>query len=453
MRTVRRSLRHALRSPVRLALVVAILGASLMFVAAMTSLSVNSQQELATVHKQVGTSIRINYATNDANNNGQAVTGGGQGPNTSGPQFIAPTPLPNSVLTKVKSVPGVTSVQADLSRPDSGGSLLGGTLTDPSGHQVNVPLMVNGIMSDATGFTIMGGLTPRLVAGRALRPSDANAHVALMGQSAAQANHLHVGSTFSLHGTTFTLIGLYTTSNQLADAGVVIPMAVMQKLYGIDGVDSISATAASHEQVDAVAARLRKALGSQFNVVTDAAQYSKVFNALQIAQSSIQVALVISLFIAAAVTVFAVIMLVRERIAEIAVLRTLGASHWQVLRQFWTEILAMSGSAAVLAILLLVTLGPAISQKFDIDPASLVNTGPGGAGGGLVIQTQTVGGASSSTASNPLSNVHLAAATLNGQTLLIILGIGVGLALLASLIPTWTVSHLKPARVLRQAAA
>jgi putative ABC transport system permease protein len=306
-------------------------------------------------------------------------------------------------------------------------------------------------MSDATGFTIMGGLTPKLVSGRALRASDANSHVALMGQSAAQANHLHVGSTFSLHGTTFTLIGLYTTSNQLGDASVVIPMAVMQNVFGLDGVDSISATAASYEQVDAVAARLRKALGSQFNVATDAAQYSKVFSALQIAQSSIQVALVISLLIAAAVTVFAVVMLVRERTAEIAILRTLGASHWQVLRQFWTEIVAMSGASAVLAMLLLVTLGPVISAKFAIDPASLVNTGPGGPGGGIFLQTS--GGASASASSNPLSNVHLAAATLNGQTLLIILGIGLGLALLASLIPTWTVSHVKPARVLRQAAA
>jgi ABC-type lipoprotein release transport system permease subunit len=298
----------------------------------------------------------------------------------------------------------------------------------------------------------MGGLTPKLVSGRALRASDANSDVALMGQSAAEANHLHVGSTFSMHGTTFTLIGLYTTSNQVGDGSVVIPMAVMQKVFGINGVDSITATAASYEQVSAVAARLRKALGSQFNVVTDAAQYSKAFGALQIAQSSIQVALVVSLLIAAAVTVFAVVMLVRERTAEIAILRTLGASHWQVLRQFWTEILAMSGSAAVLAILLLVPLGPFISQRFDIDPASLVNSGPNSAGGGLVIQT--AGGASASSASNnPLSNVHLGAATLNGQTLLIILGVGVGLALLASLFPTWTVSHIKPARVLRQVAA
>jgi putative ABC transport system permease protein len=47
--------------------------------------------------------------------------------------------------------------------------------------------------------------------------------------------------------------------------------------------------------------------------------------------------------------------------------------------------------------------------------------------------------------------VHLAAATLNVQTLLIIVGVGIGLALLTSLIPTWFVSHVKPAEVLRKA--
>src|SRR5262249_12241727 len=149
-------------------------------------LSANSQQELATVHKQVGTSIHINYATNDANNSGARVSGGAQGANSPGPSFSTPTqtPVPNSVVTKVKSMPGVAAVQASLSRLDSAGSLRGGIVTDPNGQQVTIPLMVNGIMSDASGFTIMGGLTPKLVSGRALRASDANSDVALMGQAA-----------------------------------------------------------------------------------------------------------------------------------------------------------------------------------------------------------------------------------------------------------------------------
>jgi putative ABC transport system permease protein len=442
-----RSIRHVLRNPFRMVLVVVILGASLMFVAAMMSLSANSQQELAAVHKQVGTTIHINYATNDANS-GPVTTGGSGG---GGPSFFSPTPIPNSVVPTVKSVPGVVSTQENLSRPDQDGTLQGSTITAPNGQQINAPVVVNGISSDSTHFTLTGGVTPTLVAGRAFRASDANANVAMMSQAVAQANGLNVGSTFSLKGTTFTLVGLYTTSNQLADSSIVIPIATMEKVFDIDGVDSITATAASYEQVDAVAARLRRALGSQYNVTTEAAQYSKVFSALQVAQTSIQVALVISLLISAAVTIFAVIMLVRERVAEIAILRTLGASHWQVLRQFWTEIAVLSATAAALAVLLLVTLGPFISQKFDIDTSALVNNTPGPGSGGLFIQTSS--GASATTATNPLSNVHLAAAALNAQTLLIILGVGLGLALLASFIPTWFVSHIKPARVLRQAAA
>lgn len=449
-----RSIKNVLRSPFRMVLVIVILGASLMFVAATVSLNANSQAELDTVHKQVGTTIIVNYATNAANNaqGSGPIADGGSGPGNGGsdPVFFAPTPIPNSVVSKVKSVPGVVSTQENLSRPAQDGTLKGTTITAPNGQQLSAPMTVSGISSDATNFTLANGQTPTLVAGRSFQASDAHANVAMMGQAVAQANGLGVGSTFTLKGTTFTLIGLYTTSDQIADNSIVIPIATMQKVFDIDGVDSITATATSYEQVDAVAARLRKALGSAYNVITQASQYSKVFSALQVAQTTIQVAMVISLLIAAVVTIYAVVMLVRERIAEIAILRTLGASHWQVLRQFWTEIVALSAMAAAIAVILLVTLGPFISQKFDIDPSSLLSNGPGLNRSGIGVEVRIAGPGSAS--ANALSNVHLASATLNAQTLLIILGVGLGLALLASLIPTWVVSHTKPARVLRQAA-
>ena len=68
---------------------------------------------------------------------------------------------------------------------------------------------------------------------------------------------------------------------------------------------------------------------------------------------------------------------------------------------------------------------------------------------GTIFGTTT--GTTSATASNIINTAHLTAATLNVQTLLIILGVGIGLALLTSLIPTWFVAHLKPAQVLRKA--
>src|SRR5262249_17408650 len=82
MRRVRQSGRNVLRSSGRLILMVTLLGVSLMFVASMVSLSGNSQQELATIHNQVGTTITIHYATNDANANQQGRSG------TNGPGFF-----------------------------------------------------------------------------------------------------------------------------------------------------------------------------------------------------------------------------------------------------------------------------------------------------------------------------------------------------------------------------
>ncbi len=342
-------------------------------------------------------------------------------------------------------------MQESLARPDTDGILQGTMITAPNGQQINAPVSVSGNARDSAAFTIMQGITPTLVSGRGFRSSDDHANVALMSQSLAQANQLEVGSTFQVNGTTLTLIGLYTTGNELAESSIVLPMATMENVFHLKGVDSVTATAVSYEQAETVAARLRRVLGKSFNVVTQTAQYRSVFDALRVAQQSIQVALVVSFLIAAAVIMFAVLMLVRERTAEIAIRKTIGASHWQVVRQFWIEILGMSATAAALAVLLLAFLGPFIAQKFDIDASALASTSPPPPG---AFFSQTVGGGPGSgvtTASNPLSNVHLAAATLNVQTLLIIVGVGMGLALLTSLIPTWSVSHIKPAIVLRRA--
>ena len=438
MKVVTRSLRNIVERSGRLILIVALLGISLMFVAAMVSLSTHSQQELAFVHQQVGTKITISYAINDSTSAQQGSSGFFGSPAKS---------IPNTVVTRVKQTPGVVDVQQSLVRSATDKDVRGTQITAPDGQHINAPVTVTGIASDVTTFTIMEGITPTLVAGRHFQSSDARGAVAMMSQALAQTNQVQVGSSFTLNGTALTLIGVYTTSNELADSSIVLPMETMQHVFHVDGVDSLTALAKSYEQADAVANRLHSALGQSFTIVTETAQYRTVFDALRLAQQSIQVALVTSFSIAAAVTVFSVLTLVRKRTAEIAVLKAFGASHWQVVRQFWIEILAMSMMAALLAVLLLLLFGPIVTHLFDIDASSLVtnSTQPTGA-----VFMQTVGGSGVTTASRPLSGVHLEAATLTVQSLAIILGVGMGLALLTSLIPTWFVSHLKPAIVLRK---
>ena len=454
MDTIIRGMRNVLRNPVRLLMVVLLLGASLMLVAAMVSLNGSAQQQLANVHKEVGTAITINYVTNDS----QATSSntGSQGQTTGGPGgggrgfFTQPTstPIPNSTITTVQKLAGVASVESSLRRTDTDSTLKTSSVQSPSGRSFSIPPTVNGISTDAAHFTLAGGSTPTLQSGRSFQASDANSDVAMMSQSLATTNNLQVGSTFTLKGKTFSIIGLYTTDQTFANSSLVVPMTVMQSIFAVNGVDSITAYAQSYEQVNTVATRLRNTLGKAFDVVTEASTYASTINALNTAQNSIQLALIVSIITATLVIIFAVFITVHERTSEIGALKAIGASHWQVICQFWGEVLALSAAAAVIAVALLATLGPVISQAFNVSmpAATTTTTARGGFGGG-----QFGAGRNLFASQAPqLSNVHLSSATLNPQTLLIIVGLGMGLAVLTSVIPSWYVAHIKPAEVLRR---
>jgi putative ABC transport system permease protein len=448
MDTILRGMRNVLRNPTRLLLVVLLLGASLMLVAAMVSLNSSAQQQLANVHKEVGTAITINYATNDSQS-----AGGISGPRQGGGGFFGQqtsTPIPNSAVTNVAKVPNVTSVETSLRRTDTNSTLKTSSIQTPNGRSISIPPTVNGISTGATHFTLSGGSTPTLTAGRTFQASDATADVAIMSQTLATASNLQVNSTFTLKGKTFTLIGLYTTTGQtFADNSLVIPMATMQNIFAVQGVDSITVYAQSYEVVDAVAAKLRTTLGNAYDIVTEASNYTSTIDALNAAQNSIKLALIVSIITSVMVIIFAVFITVRERTAEIGTLKAIGASHWQVIRQFWGEVLALSAIAALLAILLLATLGPVISQAFNISTpaATTAATTPGRFGGGFGQGRSLF----ASQAATQLSNVHLSSATLNVQSLLIIVGLGMGLAVLTSVIPSWYVARIRPAEVLRRA--
>jgi putative ABC transport system permease protein len=448
MDTITRGMRNVLRNPLRMLLVVLLLGASLMLVAAMVSLNSSAQQQLENVHKEVGTAITINYASNDSQNAAQSAAPQGKQGQGGGFFFKSgnATPVPNSAVAAVQKVPGVASVEESLRRIDTGGSLKTSSIQAPNGQSFSSPLSVNGISTGDTHFTLAGGSTPTLVSGRSFQASDANADVAMMSQTLAQNNGLTVGSTFPYKGKTFTVIGLYSTDQGFANDSLVLPLATMQKLFSVNGVDSITAYAQSYERVDALAARLRSTLGKAYDVVTEASNYTNTIDALNTAQGSIQLALIVAVVIATLVIIFTVFITVRERTTEIGTLKAIGASHWQVIRQFWGEILALSAVAAVIALALLVMFGPLISQAFNGSIPTSSSTPDGNAsrfaGPGRVLF---------STPQTANLNVHLSPITLNPQALLIIVGLGMALAVLTSVIPSWYVARIKPAEVLRRA--
>ena len=447
MGTVKRGIHNVVRNPVRLVLVVLLLGTSLMFAGAMISLNAGTQGRLADLRGSIGTGIDLRPAGFFGPMGGMVGPVGGLG---SGATLSAET------VRAASQVPGVVGVDERIER-EYDGSALKGAVTPPPGMQLvtpsgsgtprdgTIPPMLNGVTPGASDkVSLFGEATATIVAGRGLTAADSNANVALLSEALAKANGLTVGSTFDLRGTSVEVVGLYTTGQSFADNSIVLPVRTLQRLYNLQGVSSATVRVADAAQVKEVASKLRQALGDQVDVVTQEELLGPTLSALAAAGRNIQGALLAGLVTAALVIVFAVVLLVRERTREIGVLKALGASHGHVVGQFGVEVLTLSGLAALAASGLLALAGGAVAGWFDPSRARGGPDAIAGPGGPVAIEFggpgALVGGA------NPLN------AGLTPQTLLVVFGLGMALAVLASAIPAWYVARVKPAEVLRQAA-
>ncbi len=442
MGTVKRGVLNVLRNPIRMVIVVLLMGLCLMFVAAMVAMNASVQDRLTQLSGQVGTNITISPA-------GSFGPFGGGGSTST---------LTDAQVTQVKNTPGVVSAQASVTQFYTGTEIKSATVSAPDGGNggsgfpgrrggggfARGPL-VYGTPGNLSDISFFGSSIATIASGRDLSASDDNANVALMSQAIAQANGFSVGSTFTLQGTTLTLVGLYTTDTNFSDNSIVLPVKTAERLFNLSGVTSVTAYADSLNDVDNVASKLRSELGSGVSVVTQKDIVSNTENALSGTENSIKGTLIASVIVAALIITFTVFLIVRERNQEISILKAIGASNWRVVSQFAVEILTFSVVAAVVAAVLLLVLGQPLASIFSIVSSGGGGRGGFGGGGGFVRFGGGFGGGGRF--GNPLNS------PLTPESLLILLALGVALAVLASVIPAWYVARLKPARALRQMAA
>jgi putative ABC transport system permease protein len=343
---------------------------------------------------------------------------------------------------------GSTSSSSGSSKSaPSGGSTSGGgsfSAGPPSGNFSFNQTTMQGV--DVSDMSIGPMSSVTLTSGRELAASDANSAVVVVNSSYATQNSIKVGSTETLGGTKFTVVGIVTTSSS---EDYFMPLAEAQKISSDSGkVTTIYVKAASSTQISTVASEISKT-ASGSTVSTSAELASSVSGSLSSTASLannlgkwLSIGVLLAAFLVAALFTMSA---VGRRTREFGTLKAIGWTSGRVVRQ----VLGESIVTGLIGGLLGIGLGYAGAFAIDkfaptLTASSSTSSASNTAGGGFP------GGGGASSAAHDIT-VHLTA-----PVDISVLALAVGLAVLGGLIAGglggWRASSLRPADALSKVA-
>ncbi|MBI4282533.1 MAG: FtsX-like permease family protein [Chloroflexi bacterium] len=463
MGSIKRGLRNVLRSPIRTALVVALLSISIGLAVSMLAVNGAVGQRLEEVNQQLTPDITVRPAGSFG------FMGGGEPLKVSD---LAPVETMAHVVTVQKTAMSQYTGTALQSAIDAGtlgrrffGGGSGGQGGPPGGTgqgefqtTISAPITVMGsdpIGSGAEGqVTLFGGGVAQVTAGRSLTSEDSGAYVAIMGSALAEKNGLQVGSTFEVvEGSPVEVVGLFQSGQRFGDNTIVMPFDTLQKVFGLDGeVNQATVVVDSVQNLKSVADAIKSALGTdKVDVITDADRLTQANSALEGASGSTRTGTLAGLGAGAAVIVFAMTMVVRDRRREIGVLKAIGASNRQVALQFAVE----SGAIALVAVVLALGVALVAVQPVADQVLASNNTAPmmgqfgrfvGGDGQTPAFRDIAQQGRQFGGFFGGVGNLE---AGLTAGSALAAGFSGIALALGAALVASLSIARIRPAEVLR----
>ncbi|MFI1503477.1 ABC transporter permease [Streptomyces sp. NPDC020597] len=299
----------------------------------------------------------------------------------------------------------------------------------------------------------LGPLTSsRISSGRTFKTSETDAKVAVVDSAYAKEQSLEVGSTLTVSGVKFSVIGIATADSGDADADVYIPLTQAQTLGDAKNkVTTIYVKATDSQKIDSVKSTIQKNVPGT-TVTTSADLADTVSGSLSTASSLaanvgrwLSVAVLIAAFLVAGLLTSSA---VSRRVREFGTLKALGWKSGRVTRQVVGEAvvngllggalgiaLGLAGAYAVTAI------SPTLQAR--LGGAGGGQGGPGGPGGGA-------GGFGGRAAARTL-DVALTA-PVSVTTVAVAVALAVAGGLIAGAFGGWRASRLRPADALSRVA-
>jgi ABC-type antimicrobial peptide transport system permease subunit len=457
---LRRELRRRMRQAIFIALGLA-LGIGLVITVTAASAGVsNSQGTVLHALYGVGTDVTVTQSpTSGSGGPTRFGFGGGSRP-TSGTKInrniLAGGQLGTLKSASVTTISGLKDVSAaagalvlndvklsgTISSGSSGGAP-GGSSGGPGGHLQTSSFSVTGVDLGNTTLGPLGGSS--ITSGRNFTSADTTSNVAVVDANYASAQNLKAGSTLSIGGKKFTVIGIVRTAQGTSSANVYIPLARAQSLAGMKNeVNTVYVSATSAADISTVSSEISHQL-PKATVTTSSDLASEVTGSLSSASTLannlgkwLAVAVLIAAFgLASLLTVSAV----SRRVREFGTLKAIGWRNSRVIRQIMGEAVAIGligGAVGVGLGFAGAALVQALAPPLTASTAPSAATGGAGGPGGFVRPAAD--------ASHTVS-VHLTAPVTLGAVLAAVL-LAIAGGLIAGSFGGWRAIRLRPAAAL-----
>jgi ABC-type lipoprotein release transport system permease subunit len=403
----------------------------------------------------VGTDVTVTQSPTAGSGGGTRFNfaGGQPGQQPAGTSFsrdiLAGGGLGTIKSSSVTAVSGLKDVSGAVGALVLNDVKLSGTLS-ASGGQPGAGGSGSGSISSSS-FTVTGvdpaddSLGPlasgTITSGHNLTTAESDSDVAVVDSNYASAQNLKVGSSITVAGKTFTVIGIVQAAQGGSSADVYIPLARAQALANMPSeVNTIYVSAASASDVSAVSSEISRALPTA-TVTNSSDLASEVTGSLSSASTLannlgkwLAVAVLAAAFgLASILTMSAV----SRRVREFGTLKAMGWDSRRIIRQIMGEALVIGivGGAAGVAI----GYGAAALVQALAPPLTASTASASGGPGARFAHAAP-------SAAHTVS-VHLTApVTLGAVTLAVVLAIAGGL--IAGSFGAWRAARLRPAAAL-----
>ena len=479
---LRRELKNRRRQTSIIAIGMALAIALVILVNALAGGVKNAQASALQSVYGVGTDITVSHTTTaPSGSGGQRFDFGANAGSSSGSSRklstsrlstgMGTTAFASSVLTTVEKTSGVKSATGVLSLNNTNfsGSIPSGAGSGSSGAAQPRPsagtsssgaagaggpssfgVSQTSVLGYDTATTTGPISSTTLSSGRLLKASDAGTYNVVLDKNYATSASKKVGSTVSLGGKTFKVVGVVssTATSSASGSNVYMSLSTAQKVSGETGkITSIYVSADSSNSVTAAKTALTSTLGSKYTVNTEADLASTVSGSLSTAStlaSTLGTWLSALLLVAAfLIAILFTVSGVTRRTREFGTLKAIGWNNRRIVGQVAGESLvqgliggAIGVALGLIGIVVVNVIHPTLTAA-----AATTQAGPGGGGPG------GPGAQASSAASAIALTLPITGA---------VLGIAVGLAILGGLLAGafggWRATRLRPAAALRSVA-